>query len=83
MTAWSTRQPIESFPPAILGDQLEAALLFKHLATLRSDVHLFQAVDSLRWTGPTRWFAAWNERVGEPKLLARALAAKATVETRP
>src|SRR5437867_8255044 len=28
---------IESFPPAVLGDRLELALLFKELATLRTD----------------------------------------------
>src|SRR5450631_2876969 len=29
--------PIEKFPPAVLGDQLDLALLFKNLATLRTD----------------------------------------------
>ena len=67
--------PIESFPPRILGDKLQAALLFKQLATLRTDAKLFRDVESLGWTGPTKSFAAWTERLGEPRLLQRALAA--------
>src|SRR6185436_12495379 len=39
---------IESFPAAVLGDSRELALLFKRLATLRSDAPLFGDVDELR-----------------------------------
>jgi 5'-3' exonuclease len=74
--------PIESFPPAVLGDQLELAMLFKQLATLRTDAKLFRDVESLRWTGPTDAFAAWTERIGAPELLQRALAVRAAVEER-
>ena len=73
---------IESFPPDILGAQLEAGLLFQQLATLRSDADLFTDVDTLRWRGPCDAFAAWTERMGAPKLLQRALAAKAAVAGR-
>ena len=66
--------PIESFPPHVLGDQLSDALLFKRLATLRTDARLFDDVASLQWRGPTAAFAAWTERVGAPRLLQRALA---------
>src|SRR3954466_1385118 len=45
--------PIENFPPEILGEQREFALLFKNLATLRSDAPLFKSVKTLRWCGPT------------------------------
>ena len=45
--------PIERFPDDILGDRRELALLFKTLATLRSDAPLFDAVDSMRWLGPS------------------------------
>lgn len=68
---------IELFPPAVLGDQLPAALLFKRLATLRTDAKLFRDVETLRWHGPTPAFAAWTESVGAPKLLQRSLAAQA------
>jgi len=74
--------PIESLPATVLGDQKDKALLFKHLATLRTDVDLFDDVDALRWRGPTQAFAAWTERIGEPKLLQRALAAAAAIESR-
>jgi 5'-3' exonuclease len=63
---------IESFPPAVLGDSRDLALLFKKLATLRTDAELFRAVDELRWRGPTPAFAACVERLGEARLLERA-----------
>ena len=44
--------PIEQFPPEVLGDNVEAALLFKQLATLRTDEPLFTDVDTLRWRRP-------------------------------
>jgi 5'-3' exonuclease len=43
--------PIEDFPPAVLGERRDLALLFKDLATLRKDARLFQTVDQLRWRG--------------------------------
>src|SRR5262249_52557704 len=67
--------PIEAFPPATLGEQRERALLFKRLATLRTDAPLFADVGGLRWRGPTDAFAAWTERMNAPKLLERALKA--------
>ena len=66
---------IEDFPPAVLGDRRDRALLFKRLATLRTDEPLFAGVDELRWRGPTDAFASWAGRLGEPRLLARALEA--------
>ncbi len=44
---------IENFPPALLGERRELALLFKDLATLRTDAPLFRNVNELRWRGPT------------------------------
>jgi 5'-3' exonuclease len=74
--------PIESFPDGVLGGQLPNALLFKRLATLRTDAKLFRNVDRLRWRGPTTAFPAWTESVGAPKLLERCLRAKAQVGSR-
>jgi 5'-3' exonuclease len=63
---------IEHFPPEILKvDNLERALLFKRLATLRSDAPLFGDVDELRWRGATASFASVAELVGEPRLATR------------
>ena len=65
---------IEAFPPALLGEQQELALLFKRLATLRTDAKLFRSVGALRWRGPTPAFAAWTERAAAPRLLERSRA---------
>jgi 5'-3' exonuclease len=69
--------PIERFPAGVLGNQLETAMLFKRLATLKTDAKLFRDVEELRWRGPTPAFAAWTERIGAPKLLQRSLQAQA------
>ena len=66
---------IEQLPPAILGEQRDLALLFKDLATLRTDAPLFEDVESLRWRGPSERFAVLAERMGEVRLLERALRA--------
>ena len=69
---------IEDFPPQILGERQALALLFKRLATLRTDAPLFADVDELRWRGPTGGFAACAERLGDPRLLGRTQQAAAT-----
>src|SRR5688572_3043674 len=71
--------PIEAFPEKLLVRKREQALLFKRLATLRTDAPLFSDVDQLRWRGPTPAFSAFASKVGEPSLLTRANAAAAKV----
>jgi 5'-3' exonuclease len=68
--------PIEDFPPEVLGERREPALLFKRLATLRTDAKLFANVDELRWCGPADAFAAWTVKLGDERLLSRASAGK-------
>jgi 5'-3' exonuclease len=63
--------PIEKFPPDVLGKQRDLALLFKKLATLRTDAPLFKRVETLRWRGPTPAFAKWAKRMKAPRLLER------------
>jgi len=63
---------IETFAPDVLGDRQTMALLFKDLATLRTDAPLFRDVDELRWRGPTPGFVAFAERIGDTRLVARA-----------
>jgi 5'-3' exonuclease len=71
--------PIEAFPPKVLGERLELALLFKRLATLRTDAALFSSVENLRWQGPTGAFEEWAEKAGAPRLVERCRkASKAT-----
>jgi 5'-3' exonuclease len=63
---------IEQFPDGVLKDEnLERALLFKTLATLRTDAPLFSDVDELRWHGPTKLFTEVAEKIGDAKLAAR------------
>jgi 5'-3' exonuclease len=64
--------PIEDFPPQALGERRDLALLFKKLATLRTDAPLFSDVDELQWRGPTGRFSTCAARIGDPRLLARA-----------
>ena len=64
---------IEDFPPETLtGERRDKALLFKRLATLRTDAALFADVEALRWRGPTGAFAAWAEKIGDARLLPKA-----------
>lgn len=63
---------IEDFPRNVLGDTQALALLFKDLATLRTDAPLFLEAEELRWRGPTPDFAAWTERLGQPRLAERS-----------
>ena len=62
---------IENFPSNILGKQRDLALLFKNLATLRTDAPLFKKVETLRWRGATPAFAAWADRMESRRLLER------------
>src|SRR5512144_787340 len=66
---------IEDFPVALLGNNRELALLFKRLATLRGDAPLFSNINELRWRGPAGAFTNCVERLGDPRLLRRAMAA--------
>jgi len=73
---------IEDFPASLLSDSnRELALLFKNLATLRTDAPLDSptngattSVTKLRWKGPTRDFAGTAEKIGTPRLAERAAA---------
>jgi 5'-3' exonuclease len=69
--------PIEAFPPDVLGKERDRALLFKNLATLRTDAALFRNVDEIEWRGPTSEFAAWAKGIGESRLVERCLKIRA------
>jgi len=63
---------IEQFSADILKEgNRERALLFKDLATLRTDAPLFRKVDELLWQGPTAAFAAFSEKIGDARLAGR------------
>jgi 5'-3' exonuclease len=67
---------IERFPDETLGKRRELALLFKQLATLKTDAPLLSKVSELKWTGPTAKFAEWTDRLGD-KVIARSIKAAA------
>jgi 5'-3' exonuclease len=67
---------IEDFPATVLGETRDLALLFKDLATLRTDAALFGEVDELRWHSPTSAFAPYAQRIGAERVLERCLRAR-------
>jgi 5'-3' exonuclease len=54
---WSVNASNPARLASILARDREHAFLFRNLATLRTDIDLFDGVDSLRWQGPTPAFA--------------------------
>jgi len=54
-----------------LSQERDQAMLFRTLATLRTDIALFDDVDQLRWNGPTPGFTALAARFDSAKTGAR------------
>ena len=48
-------------------EQRDRAFLFRDLATLRTDVEVFDSIDDLRWKGPTPRFAEMAKRFDAAK----------------
>ena len=70
---------LEDFPLDMLKDaNLESALLFKNLATLRTDAPLFGDVDQLRWRGATDSFGKMAAKIGAASLATRVRDLKTT-----
>ena len=68
---------LENFGPDVLNEENRAlAILFKDLATLRTNAPLFKDVDELRWRGPADEFDSWAKRIEAPRLLDRAAKAQ-------
>ena len=57
---------------AALNENRELALLFRTLATLRTDAALFDDVEEIRWRGPTAAFAHTALDIDAPDVLERA-----------
>jgi 5'-3' exonuclease len=55
-----------------LLNQWNDALLFRTLATLRTDVPVFESIENLRWKGPSANFSEMCSRLGAQDLLTRA-----------
>jgi 5'-3' exonuclease len=60
---WRANVTNASALAATLSRERERALLFRRLATLRTDIDLFNNVDQLRWNGPTPAFAELAARL--------------------
>jgi 5'-3' exonuclease len=60
---WHVNATNESALADTLSRERQRALLFRTLATLRTDITLFDNVDQLRWNGPTPEFAAIAARL--------------------
>jgi 5'-3' exonuclease len=69
--------PIEKFPDDLLKDKRKLALLFKKLATLRTDAPLFDDVEQLRWRGAMTSFPSVAQAIegtsGEARLASRVM----------
>ncbi len=63
---------IEQFPLEVFKEgNRERALLFKDLATLRTNAPLFRNVDELHWQGPTSSFDEVTKKIGDARLANR------------
>ena len=59
-------------PADVLSDtNRQLALLFKDLATLRTDIPLFKRVQDLKWKGPNPSFAATAQKIDAARLQER------------
>jgi 5'-3' exonuclease len=61
-TTWGVNAASAGNLGRTLARERERALLFRELATLRTDIPLFDSIDELRWQGPTPAFAALGAR---------------------
>ena len=60
---WKVNAHSASTLSATLLREREHAFLFRDLATLRTDLELFDTVDALAWKGPTPAFDAIGDRL--------------------
>ena len=81
--AWDVRVRGAAKLAGTLVDQREQAILFRTLATLRTDIPVFESVDELEWTGPTASFFDICARLNAPGYFKRAQAANDARRGRP
>ena len=74
---WRVNATNASVLAATLVRERDNALLFRTLATLRTDIALFDDVDQLRWNGPTPTFATRAARLDAAVTEARRPTGKA------
>lgn len=75
---WGVNAASPSTLSGTLAREWDSAILFRTLATLRTDIPLFEDIDQLRWNGPTAAFDAFAARfdaaVTQPKTRGAAAA---------
>ena len=64
---------------ATLAAERESAMLFRKLATLRTDIPLFKNVEELRWNGPTPAFGEIAARIDAARIAPKAGKKKKTL----
>ena len=69
---WQVNVTGASALAATLDREREQALLFRTLATLRTDVPVFASVDELRWNGPRPEFEALGAKINAAKTTPRS-----------
>jgi 5'-3' exonuclease len=62
-TAWHVNVARAGALATTLREERTLAMLFRQLATLRTDVPVFDSVDELAWRGPSADVEAWRRRV--------------------
>jgi 5'-3' exonuclease len=77
---WGVNAASPAALAATLARERDRAYLFRDLATLRTDIPLFNSIDDLQWKGPTPTFAALAERLDAG---AKAAAASVTAFVDP
>jgi 5'-3' exonuclease len=77
---WRVNVANASSLAATLSRSRDQVLLFRTLATLRTDISLFDDVDELRWNGPTPAFAALAARLDSAATATRRPATPKRIE---
>lgn len=70
--AWTVKPRGAARLAAALAEGREDAMLFKKLATLRTDAPVGRSVEEWRWDGPSKHFAPMCEHLGAQELARRA-----------
>ena len=73
---WHVNAANASSLAATLAREWEQALLFRRLATLRTDIELFKDVEELRWNGHTAEFAEIKAKLDSARTVRKAKASR-------
>ena len=72
--SWSVNAVNPASLSATLERDRDRALLFRDLATLRTEIRLFDDVEALRWNGPTEAFRPLAQRLDRARVSRAAVA---------